>query len=226
MIGCFRYLNAYPYRRLLDWGGVPYRVFTDPKELAHAWVRREVEGALLPMRYARHTPWMLSWGIGSAGPVQSVLLLGEYPPEAWEAIVADAASTSSVALVQWLMKKGYLRPLPILERAWHGRVGRLFIGDGALRWRGFYPYSVDLGALVQERVGRPFVYAVWCIRGALRRDLRRLFLRPWDLIGWAEEAAWLYGLPATQVYAYWQGIQYRLSQQAVPFWRQRLPSLS
>ncbi len=226
MIGCFRYLNAYPYRRLLDWGGVPYRIFEDPKELALVWARGEIEGALLPVRYVQRTSWMLTWGIESAGPVQSVLLLGEYPPESWEAIVTDMASTSSVALVRWLMGKGYLRRLPVLSGVLHGRVGRLFIGDGALRWRVFYPYSVDLGALVQEQVRRPFVYAVWCVRGALRRDLRRLFRGPWDLIGWAEEAAWLYRLPATRVYDYWQGIRYRLCRQAVPFWRQRLTPIS
>jgi len=226
MIGCFRYLNAYPYRRLLDWGGIPYRIFDDPKELAQAWTRGDVQGALLPVRYIRRTSWILSWGIGSAGPIQSVLLLGEYPPVSWEAIMADAASTSSVALVQWLMEKGYLRHLPVLSKAWHGRVGRLFIGDGALRWRNFYPYTIDLGALVQEKVGQPFAYAVWCVRGALRRDLRRLFRAAWDLMGWAEEAAWLYQMPATQVYAYWQSIQYHLPRQVVPFWRQRLGAIS
>jgi len=226
MIGCFRYLNAYPYRRLLEWGGMPYRLFDDPKALALAWERGEVLAALLPLRYVQRGHDRLPWGIGSAGAVRSVLLLSDYPISSWEALVLDAASTSSVALIKWLMKEGHLPRLPILDASDSARVGRLFIGDAALRWKIFYPYRIDLGALVYEKVKIPFVYAVWCAKGALRHKLNRLFRRPWDWWAWAEEASWEYHLPATEIFAYWQGIRYRLGRKAVHFWHRRLPPLS
>lgn len=226
MIGCFRYLNAYPYRRLLERGGMPYRLFDDPKALALAWERGEVLAALLPLRYVQRGHGRLPWGIGSAGAVRSVLLLSDYPISSWEALVLDAVSTSSVALIKWLMKEGHLPHLPILEASGSARVGRLFIGDAALRWKTFYPYRIDLGALVSEKVKIPFVYAVWCAKGALGHKLNRLFRRPWDWWAWAEEASWEYHLPATEIYAYWQGIRYRLGRKAVHFWHRRLSPLS
>jgi predicted solute-binding protein len=74
MIGCFRYLNAYPYRRLLELGGMPYRLLDDPKALALAWERGEVLAALLPLRYAQRGHDRLPWGIGSAGSVRSAII--------------------------------------------------------------------------------------------------------------------------------------------------------
>ncbi len=226
MIGCFRYLNAYPYRRLLAYAGLPYRLFDEPKGLAQAWLRGEVSAALLPLRYVLRGYRPLSWGIGSAGPIRSVLLLSEYPPTQWQALVPDAASTSSIALLTWLMRRGYLRHLPITSSPDSIRVGRLFIGDAALRWRNFYPYAIDLGTIVAQKVKRPFVYAVWCARGLWRNQLEALFSRQWDFFTWSEEAAWEYRFPALKVYTYWQAIQYRLPRGGDRFWRSRLPVLS
>jgi len=226
MIGCFRYLNAYPYRRHLERAGIPYRLFEDPKSLAEAWQRGEVVAALLPLRYVHRPSQVLPWGIGSAGPIQSVLLLSEYPPSEWKALVPDSASTSSIALIQWLMHRKSLPPLPIVSSPSSPQVGRLFIGDSALRWKKFYPYALDLGALAHERLRKPFVYAVWCARKAFYSQLNALFREPWDLFSWAEEAAWEYHFSATEVYRYWQAIRYRLSRRLAHFWRCRLPSLS
>jgi len=226
MIGCFRYLNAYPYRRLLEQGGMPYRLFDEPVALAEAWQRGELAAALLPLRYVRRSGQVLPWGIGSAGPVQSVLLLSDYPPAEWEALVPDAASTSSIALLQWLMAQKYLPSLPVLSAPPSPRVGRLFIGDSALRWKKFYPYAVDLGAIVHQKSGKSFVYAVWCAKKVFYGRLCGLFRQPWDLFSWAEEAAWEYRFSATEVYRYWQAIRYRLPRRMVRFWGRRLASVS
>ena len=205
---------------------MPYRLFDEPVTLAAAWERGELAAALLPLRYVRRPGQVLPWGIGSAGPVQSVLLLSDCPPADWEALVPDAASTSSIALTQWLMKRRYLPSLPILSSPTSPRVGRLFIGDSALRWKKFYPYIMDLGAITYQNSGKPFVYAVWCAQKVFHNRLRRLFRQPWDLLRWAEEAAWEYRFSAPEVYQYWQAIRYRLPRRMVRLWRRRLTSVS
>ncbi len=226
MIGCFRYLNAYPYRRLLEHAGMPYRLFDEPVALAEAWQRGEVAAALLPLRYVRRFGQVLPWGIGSAGPVQSVLLLSDYPPADWEALVPDAASTSSIALLRWLMGRKYLPSLPVLSYPTSLRVGRLFIGDSALRWKKFYPYAIDLGAITHQNSGKPFVYAVWCARKVFYGRLSRLFRQPWEIFSWAEEAAREYPFSATEIYQYWRAIHYRIPRRMVRFWGRRLASVS
>lgn len=205
---------------------MPYRLFDEPVVLARAWQRGELAAALLPLRYVQRPAQVLPWGIGSAGPIQSVLILSDYPPDKWEALVPDAASTSSIALIHWLMKHRYLPSLPILSSPTSLRVGRLFIGDSALRWKKFYPYAIDLGAILHQNSGKPFVYAVWCAQKAFHNRLRRLFRQPWDPFGWAEEAAWEYRMPASEVYQYWQAIRYRIPRSLVRFWGRRLATVS
>ncbi len=222
MIGLFKYLNAYPYRCLLEQSGYPYRLFDTPKALAEAWHAGGLGAALMPIRRISQPHYMTSWGIASTGPVQSVLLLSDELPEKWEGIVVDAASTASVALLSWLMGKGYIRQLPLLERASRPSVGRLFIGDSALRWQAFYTYHVDVGALLYRYESQPFPYAVWCAQGLWRYRIERLWREPWPLHSWAEEAGMSYQVPATKVYMYWQGMQYRLDRRAVRSWWGRL----
>ncbi len=205
---------------------MPYRLFDEPVALAEAWQRGELRAALLPLRYVRRLGEILPWGIGSAGPVQSVLLLSDYPPDEWEALVPDAASTSSIALLQWLMKRQYLPPLPLLSSPTSLRVGRLFIGDSALRWKKFYPYCIDLGAMVHQDSGKPFVYAVWCAQKVFHSRLRKLFRQPWDLFSWAEDAGGEYRFSASEVYQYWQAIRYRIPRRMVRFWRHHLAAVS
>jgi chorismate dehydratase len=48
----------------------------------------------------------------------------------------------------------------------------LVIGDAALRARGQFPFTLDLGQGWKELTGLPFVFAVWAVRRDYYRDHR------------------------------------------------------
>jgi len=85
-------------------------------------------------------------------------------------VVLDPASQTSVALLRYLLHQRGLAP-KLVEGSTrdgvigHG-VGRLLIGDQALRFRRDQPeVSVwDLGAAWQAVAALPFVYALWLVR--------------------------------------------------------------
>jgi len=105
--------------------------------------------------------------IASAGPVRTVMLMGEVPWREMETVLLDEASRTSQILVQMLGRtRGFS---PRYERAEHeniveragGRRGALVIGDLCLTASARFPHVIDLGAAWTDEVGLPFVYAAW-----------------------------------------------------------------
>jgi len=216
----FDFLNAYPYQRLLAEAGYRFEVLADPQQVVKAWKWGGAAAALLPGPVAAAASgYLLPWGIGSTGPVQSVLLLSAFPMDLWQVIETDPRSQASVALLRWAMYKGIMPQMPLLPEAPTPYSARLVIGDEALRLRKAYPYVVDVGALLAREGYSPVVYAVWW---AVSPQVRTRFLRLWRKQSfpksWVQEAAARYGFSPEEVSQYWQNLRYRLGRKTVARW--------
>lgn len=148
-----------------------------PSECARRLEQGECDVALVPVAAcAAHPEWEVvpEVGIGSRGPVHSVLLVSDVPLDQIETIHLDAASRTSAVLVQLLLRARGLAPrylhAPHREGAGmvRGRDAALVIGDAAMALHDRFAHVFDLGALWLEQTGLPFVFAVWAARpGAL-----------------------------------------------------------
>ncbi len=166
------YLNSAPYRMVSDLVGVDYSE-NSPSECARKLSEGEVDLACIPLaEYLAHGGYqMLEFGIGSPGPVESVLLLSHSPIEQLENVILDYSSQTSVILLRVLLnellpdrvgaiKFSKIEPLEVASRV-GGKTGGLLIGDEALAERGNFPYVWDLADLWRRHTGLPFVFAVW-----------------------------------------------------------------
>lgn len=144
-----------------------------PSECARRLERGDCDLALLPVAaVAAHPEWEVvpEVGIGCRGPVQTVVLISDVPLEQIERVWLDAASRTSVVLVQLLLAGRGVRP--IFEHAPHregaarvrGRDAALVIGDAAFTLHGRFAHLYDLGDLWFQQTGLPFVFAFWAAR--------------------------------------------------------------
>ena len=172
-LGSVPYLNARP----LLWG-LEARL-APPSQLAQ-WLRAgEVDAALVPIVEVIENPvyWLVDGvAIGCDGPVHSVILTLEKPLAEVRTVALDAASKTSVRLMQWLLERHYgLFPVYVPDGA--SADAQLRIGDPAIAYRQADPEHalVDLGEAWREATGLPFVFAVWAMRApdiALAERLR------------------------------------------------------
>ncbi len=221
MIGLFRYFNAYPYRRLLATTPWPVRVYDTPKGVVTAWRAGKLDAALLPVGALRNLHYCLNWGIASQGPVWSVGLASHHPPQRWQAIIIDPASTSSVRLLSWLMRQGHLPLLPLATHWPSSYVAYLVIGDNTLQVQRLYETFLDLGSLLTRK--RAFPYAIWWAKPPWQNRLRRLWAQTWPLLTWSEEAYPPSPLQPEQLHTYWtQAIQYRFRRHEMRYWLRKL----
>ena len=181
-IGWVAYENARPLVH-----GIPGAALRGghPVEVARWLAAGEVDVALLPVGALlsadlpadlRVVPDVC---IGADGPVDSVLLLAEGPPETWDTVRLDGRSRTSAVLARLLLTAGPLAArLPPGARIVEvpageglagvgGRTAGLVIGDDARAARGRYPVVVDLAAAWKAWTGLPFVFAVWAGRADL-----------------------------------------------------------
>lgn len=175
-VASVRYLNAAPLVTHLD----PARFevsFDHPRGVAHALASGACDVALAPVAAVltdadlRVLPGLC---IGAYGPVQSVLLLAETPPEAWTELVLDGESRTSVTLATLLQRHGRLGaradlPITTVEPGAAparigGTVAGLVIGDTARTLAPRYAWRLDLAQLWTAWTGLPFVFAVWAAR--------------------------------------------------------------
>ncbi len=112
-------------------------------------------------------------GICSKGEVGSVILFGSKPLTEMESISLPSDSSSSVALLKFILKKRNLSPEltvmgPDIDRMLSITDGALIIGDRALDAARKYPEKVilDLGLEWTDITGKPMVFGVF----AARRD--------------------------------------------------------
>jgi cyclic dehypoxanthinyl futalosine synthase len=171
------FLNARPLTAGLADSARIELVLAEPSDCAALLERGEVDLALLPVAALAGRDWEVVPGlaIGADGPVQTVVLAGETPPEEWDEVFLDTASRTSQVLARLVLSGRGLSPrytpLPAAEglaRA-TGAKGALVIGDRAF----------DVGKRVVLDLGRdwnqltrlPMVFAAWAARpGVLRPE--------------------------------------------------------
>ena len=185
VVGTVGYLNAEPLTAKLD----PERfevVARHPRGIAAALASGEVDVALAPVAAVLADGDFRVLGglcVGADGPVGSVVIAAESPPEEWTKVVLDGSSRTSVILAQLLLRDGPLsqrvRPdLQIVQgevgdgpRLVGGSVAAVVIGDPA-RALPTHLIKHDLAQMWTEWTGRPFVFAVWAGRENLPGTVR------------------------------------------------------
>ena len=177
-IGTVGYLNARPLSDRID-VNLHTLVMAHPSEVARMLRDGEVDVALVPVAAAltdgdfRMVPRV---AIGAEGPVHSVVLVGETPPEQWRRVRLDGVSRTSRVLARLLLTRGPLAervrddlviedvpPNEALQGA-GGDVGALVIGDAARVLDTRWSVRIDLAEVWHSWTGLPFVFAVWAGR--------------------------------------------------------------
>ncbi len=186
-IATVSYLNARPLTSRLDRSRFEI-LEGHPSEIADLLRRGEVDVALVPVAAALSDGDYRLLGehcIGADGPVASVLLVAETPPEAWTEVVLDGVSRTSVTLARLILAEGPLAArvradLVVRDgakgeglRAAGGTVAGLVIGDAARAVPERLTERIDLAAAWKAWTGLPFVFAVWAGRPDLPADVRR-----------------------------------------------------
>jgi chorismate dehydratase len=165
-LGCVRYLNALPL--IHGWPG-PVR-FDHPSALCRELGAGQLDVALVSsFEYLRNPVYSVvdRVAIASRGSVYSVVLAYLDSVEALQEIVVDPASVTSVNLLRCLLGERAVPARFVSGGHLSSTRGRLLIGDQAIRFREEADEQVqflDLGAAWTDRVGLPFVYALWLIQ--------------------------------------------------------------
>ena len=171
------YLNTVP----LVWGMLhgPQRnlfnlSFSIPSQCADRLAAGTAEIGIVPsIEVARQKLEIIpGTGIACRGPVRSILLVTQVPPERIRTLATDSSSRSSVMLSRIILARRYgVRPRirsmsPFLPSMLEAADAALIIGDPALRVDPQrLPFtSLDLGAEWCEMTGLPMVFAVWAGR--------------------------------------------------------------
>ena len=146
-----------------------------PSWLTGHLLRRDCVLAPIPAAdYARHHQELAlvpEIGICSKGEVGSVLVFGSRPLEEMRDIALPTDSSSSVALLKYLLKERGIDPRPVemgpdLDTMLERCDGALLIGDRALDRAKSNPELVrlDLGQAWLELTGQPMVFGVFAVR--------------------------------------------------------------
>lgn len=117
-------------------------------------------------------------GIASDGPVRSILLVSEVPPEQIRTLAVDQSSRTSVMLARIILARKYraepalISMAPDLPAMLEQADAALIIGDPALHLDpATLPFHVlDLGTEWNSLTGLPMVFAVWAGRKEVVTD--------------------------------------------------------
>jgi chorismate dehydratase len=155
-----------------------------PAAGASALASGRADIALVPVGAFRD-PGMVNWVgnycIGVEGPVRTVRLFSEVPPEQIRRVFLDPHSRTSVQLVRLLAREfwhfgwEYADATEGFEtRDIRGTDAGVCIGDKVFAVEGRYPYSYDLAAEWIRFTGLPFVFAAWAVIGKPDPELIRM----------------------------------------------------
>ena len=175
-IGSVGYLNAQPLIQAVDRSRYDV-VEACPSSIAIKLASGEVDVALVPIVAVLSDPSLRvvpGVCIGANGPVESVLWVGETPPETWTHLVLDGESRTSAVLSRVLLDGPMRATMGDIEvqkgppgcgvaRA-KGTTGALVIGDAARTLPDRLTHCVDLAEVWSRWTGHPFVFAVWAGR--------------------------------------------------------------
>jgi chorismate dehydratase len=167
-IGCVKYLNARP----LIWGWPGKVDFDHPSALCQKLARGDLEVALVSsLEYLRQPIYRIvnDVSIAARGPVYSVVVAHQSPLESISIIERDAASQTSLVLLQLLLAEKKIVPqiVPADGAPAGGERAQLVIGDQAIRFRAEHGAKFEYWDLAQawhEMTNLPFVFALWLIR--------------------------------------------------------------
>lgn len=177
-LGVVPYLNALPLVEELE-QFTPREAWTidTPRRLAEAMAEGSLDMALLSSVEGLRRGYRMVSGaaIGSDGPVRSVALVSKVPVKDVRTVLLDAASLTSVLLLQLLLPrltgeakvKFKTSAAPITpDYGWKSDPHDAFlvIGNTALAWENTFPHRLDLGQAWQAATRLPFVYAAWWVR--------------------------------------------------------------
>ncbi len=116
--------------------------------------------------------------IGASGEVRTVVLVSDERPEDIKRIWLDTHSQSSVKLLAHLAEYHFhISPkwllLKDMDRVEHPQDGDAFllIGDKVFDYEGIFEYSYDLAEEWIKECGLPFVFAAWCARKDIDREV-------------------------------------------------------
>ena len=154
-----------------DWKILP----APPSWLTGHLLRRDCITAPIPAAdFAKHSDKLLlipKLGIVSKGDVGSVILFGTRPIEQMRDVALPSDSSTSRALLKWILKSMNLDPKfndkgPDLTAMLDESDGALLIGDRALIAARDYPdlVKLDLGAEWTKKTGFPMVFGVFAAR--------------------------------------------------------------
>src|SRR5512137_1385106 len=106
------FLNAWPLTEGLKDSARIELVLAEPSRCAALLESGEVQVALLPVGALAGKDYEVAPGmaVGADGAVQTVLLVGEQPPETWDEVFLDTASRTSVVLAQLVLDAMGLKP--------------------------------------------------------------------------------------------------------------------
>jgi len=235
-LGHIDYSNCVPvHALLLECGAPDVAIVRDiPSRLNAALAAGEIDVApCSSIEYARHPDEysiLSRHAIGSAGPVQSILLESTVPLHELHGrtVAVPTASATSTVLLRILLElrtgihaqyEDYAQGDDVDPIA-SGAGAALRIGDVALRRTAPADRHVyDLGAEWWSWTGLPFAFAVWQVRrDTPRAEVRRLADRLIESRAWfddhADELAARYspsfGIAPDRLLAYWRSLRFDL----------------
>ena len=168
--------------------------------------------------------WLDSLGVCGAGPIQSILLVGQTDPKALAGagIAVTPFTATTVRLLEiWLRQKHGVKDYRLVGPE-EPAAARLFIGDEALKRHlelGNAEPQLDLSAEWMDWTGKPFVFARWAVRASqpsrakmeLALSVRSaLDLAMGDLAEVARVEAERTGLPESALLGYLEHIRFYL----------------
>ncbi|HDZ41811.1 MAG TPA: hypothetical protein ENH59_09075 [Bacteroidetes bacterium] len=173
-ISAVRYSNTYPLIYGLENSGIELNAEIEidhPADCAKKIVERKADIGLIPVVSIHQNPSLSIIGdfcIGSRGPVRTVLLLSNKPPEKLDTIYLDYRSRTSVALTRLLARKFWRCNFKWVETDQDfsflniaDNEGLVLIGDQCYEMESNFSYKTDLAIEWNKYTGLPFVFACW-----------------------------------------------------------------
>jgi len=176
-IGVVPYANGLPLEHFLPNHLPQARIIRAvPSALGKMLAAGELDVAMLStIELARHPDYgyIPGLGIGSDGPVASVMLFCARNRDDVKTVALDQSSLTSVAMARilfaefWKQVPRYVPFTPPLENGLREADAALMIGDPALEFDGAVRNKLDMGECWRNYCGLPFVYAAWITRPGL-----------------------------------------------------------
>ena len=172
-VGAVAYLNSWPLTDDLRDDPAVDLVEDVPAALADRLAAGDLEVALVPIvEWFRHPEWgrVPGIGIGSDGPVETVLVVSRVPFATIGTLGLDVASRTSVVLSRVVLRERFgiePRVEPVDPSAGEPATDAwVVIGDPAFAVAPG-PGVLDLGAAWREATGLPMTFAIWATREGL-----------------------------------------------------------